>query len=151
MSARSRKRVEPDQNVTARQRPVSEELSKRPVAESGLSVDPEDLGTQFLTDATEQNNFESSDSADASELSIVEGAPSDDALTGPNFDPDHEVWEQTVDLALDSGGVDGTRAATPSDGSDQDPALARADQRDDRPATRDEESSLLDEEDDDER
>ena len=30
-----------------------------PVVESGLSVEPEDLGRQFLRDATEQDNFES--------------------------------------------------------------------------------------------
>jgi len=31
-----------------------------PVPESGLSVEPEDLGTHWLTTATEQGNFESS-------------------------------------------------------------------------------------------
>jgi hypothetical protein len=30
-----------------------------PVVEPGLSIDPEDLGRQFLRDATEQDNFES--------------------------------------------------------------------------------------------
>jgi len=136
MSAR-RKPIEFDQDVTARPRPILEELSKRPFAESGLSVDPEDLGTRFLNDATEQNNFESSDGGDASELSIIEGAPSDEALSGPNFDPDHDVWEQTVDLALDSEGLDGTRAAAPSGGTQQDQAVT-------------DETSLLDEEEDDE-
>jgi hypothetical protein len=149
MSAR-RKPIESDQDVTARPRPIPEELTKRPVAESGLSVDPEDLGAQFLTDATEQNNFESSDVGDEGELSIVEGAPSDDALTGPNFDPDHDVWEQTVDLALDSDGLDGTRAAAPPGESDQDQPRSAVDQHRDQPARGPDEGSLLDEEDEDE-
>jgi hypothetical protein len=40
--------------------PTASESAHLPVTESGLSVDPEDLGRQFLHDATEQDNFESS-------------------------------------------------------------------------------------------
>jgi hypothetical protein len=53
-------------------------------------VDPDDLGERFLTEATEQGNFESLRS-EPPELSIVDGTPSDDPLLGPNFDPDHDV------------------------------------------------------------
>lgn len=42
-----------------------------PVADPGMSVDPEDLGTQFLRDATEQDNFESAVDASESELGDV--------------------------------------------------------------------------------
>jgi hypothetical protein len=85
--------------VTARPKTMRSELSASPIAEPGLSVDPDELGEQFLRDATEQGNSESLRS-EPPELSIVDGAPSDDALVGPNFDPDHDVWEQTVDLTL---------------------------------------------------
>jgi len=91
--------------VTARPKTIRSELSTSPVPEVGLSVDPEDLGERFLADATEQGNFESLRS-EPPELSIVDGPPSDDALVGPNFDADHDVWEQTVDLTL-QGDPDG--------------------------------------------
>jgi hypothetical protein len=145
MSARRRSR-ELEKEVTARPRPISQELRRPPVAEAGLSVDPEDLGRQFLSEATQQQNFESSDGGDASELSIVEGAPSDDALTGPSFDPDHDVWEQTVDLDLESGGVDQLTADASGTVLDEDLGNDRNDRNDTSdPSTR--EGSLLDEED----
>lgn len=40
--------------------PTVSDSDRLPVTEPGLSVDPEDLGRQFLRDATEQDNFESS-------------------------------------------------------------------------------------------
>lgn len=92
-------------SVTARPKTIRSELSASPVAQAGLSVDPDELGERFLTEATEQSNFESLGS-EPPELSIVDGAPSDDPLVGPNFDPDHDVWEQTVDLTL-QGDPDG--------------------------------------------
>jgi hypothetical protein len=85
--------------ITARPKTIRSEVTASPVAEVGLSVDPEELGELFLADATEQGNFESLQS-EPPELSIVEGAPTDDALVGPNFDTDHDVWEHTVDLTL---------------------------------------------------
>jgi hypothetical protein len=44
-----------------------------PVVEPGLSIDPEDLGRQFLRDATEQDNFESL-------MEAAESAPGASAL-----------------------------------------------------------------------
>ena len=117
MSAR-KPRSEAGPEVTAQPRPVSEELFRPSAHEPGLSVDPEDLGSHFLNEATEQHNFESSGDSDASGLSIVEGAPSDEALIGPNFESDRDVWEQTVDLAMLSGGVDRTRAEPALQGID---------------------------------
>lgn len=100
---------EPEDEITAQPRPVAEELTRPSAHEPGLSVDPEDLGAHFLNQATEQNNFESSDDFDADDLAVTQGPPSDEALSGPSFEPEREVWEQTVDLALQSGGVDQTR------------------------------------------
>jgi len=100
------KRTTPSgESITARPKTIRAEVTSLPVAEVGLSVDPEELGERFLADATEQGNFESLQS-EPPELSIVEGAPTDDALVGPNFDSDHDVWEHTVDLTL-QGDPDG--------------------------------------------
>ena len=51
---------------TARPKSISEELTGAGFVEEGLSIDPEDLGAQFLVGATEQSNFESLRPADLS-------------------------------------------------------------------------------------
>lgn len=50
---------------------VEEEERSSPVEESGLSVDPDDLGRQWLNQATEQNNFESSEPEDSSGIHVI--------------------------------------------------------------------------------
>ena len=50
---------------------VEEESRTSPVEESGLSVDPEDLGRRWLNQATEQNNFESSEPEDSSGIRVI--------------------------------------------------------------------------------
>ena len=142
----ARKRAAPEQAVTAWPRPISEELRKRVAPEEGLSVDPEELGIQFLQNATEQSNFESSEGGDASELSIVDGPPTDDPLTGPNFEPDHDIWEQTVDVARQNNGTDAARAEASRGGGEQDPELSAVDQEIDFTDESIHEASLLDEE-----
>lgn len=127
MTARKRKRAR-EQEVTARPRPLSQELPKQVVPDEGLSVDPEDLAVEFLRNATEQGNFESAE-GEASELSIVEGPPSDEALTGPNFDPDHAIWEQTVDQALEHGSTDAANADASRGGADLDRGVRQVDER----------------------
>lgn len=109
----AKKRTRPRQPaITARPKPPSAEVRGGPISEPGLSVDPEDLGQQFLSEATEQANFEST-RVDPPELDISREAPSDDALVGPNFDPDHSVWEQTVDLSLQGNPDDEPLSETP--------------------------------------
>jgi hypothetical protein len=114
-----RRNKEEQPQPTAQPRPAREQLTSEPVVEPGLSVSPEDLGRQFLRDATEQDNFESSLGGDTPEVSIVEGAPSDDALSGPAFDPDQTIWESTVDLSLESGGVDELREEASLESNEQ--------------------------------
>ena len=105
---------------TARPRPISEELPGGAFAEEGLSVDPEDLGAQFLVGATEQNNFESLRPADIAELSVASGAASDEPLVGPNMDVEHTPWEQTVELTLQTGSREPpTLEAAASDDGDE--------------------------------
>jgi hypothetical protein len=145
MSARKNRKARTPE-VTARPKPISEELTSKPATEPGLSVDPEDLGAHFLNEATEQQNFESSQGGDAPELSIVGGAGSDDALPGPNFEQDHDVWEQTVDMALESGGEEEARSAASREGTEQNQGLGGVDQDLDMSEPGIHDASLLDEE-----
>lgn len=82
-------------DVTARPRSSSASLRLHVSRESGLSIDADDLGAQFLKDATEQDNFESELVPD---LSITEGSASDAPISGAGA----SVWEQTVDRSSES-------------------------------------------------
>lgn len=86
--------------VTARPKSMMREVRYDSFA-PGLSIDVDDLGEGYLAGATGQHNSESSDE-DAPELSLMDGPPSDAPLVGPTFDPDHSVWEQTIDLSLEA-------------------------------------------------
>jgi hypothetical protein len=90
-------------DITAQPIGAPEQLGHRGGSghEVGLSIDAEDLGREFLSQATEQGNFES-EYDDSIELS--EGPRSDDALPGPNFEATNDVWENTVNLTLQGGG-----------------------------------------------
>lgn len=128
MATRSnRKQRASNAEPTARPRPISEQIPAGAYAEEGLSVDPEDLGAQFLIGATEQRNFESLRAADIAELSITSGAASDEALMGPNMDVEQTPWEQTVDLTLQSGTREPPtlEAASPGSGDDGEFELER--------------------------
>jgi hypothetical protein len=128
--------------ITARPRSISEDVIRASPAEPGLSVDPEDLGARFLSEATEQGNYESL-TGQPPELSIMSGPPSDEPLTGPNFDPDHSVWEQTVDLTLQSSADDPLTEVAPEGGEHEPEALSREVDLIERSI---QEASLLDEE-----
>ena len=114
-----RRSKEAQPQPTAQPKRARDQLRADPVTEPGLSVAPEDLGRQFLRDATEQDNFESSRGGDTPEVSIMEGAPSDDALPGPTFDGDQSIWESTVDQSLESGGIDEMRDEASPAGNEQ--------------------------------
>jgi hypothetical protein len=57
-----------------------EEGDRLAVVEAGLSVDPEDLGRQFLKDATEQDNFESDLTVESEEGSVPIDVVTADAM-----------------------------------------------------------------------
>ena len=143
MQRRSR---EDQPQPTAQPRRARDQLKADPVTDSGLSVAPEDLGRQFLRDATEQDNFESSRGGDTPEMSIVEGAPSDDALPGPTFDPDQTIWESTIDLSLESGGLDEMREESSPEGNDSTQGLYEEEEEIDLGREYVREGSLLDRE-----
>jgi hypothetical protein len=89
-------------DITAQPMGAPEEIGHRgPSHEVGLSVDADELGRNFLSDATEQGNFES-EFDDSAELS--EGPRNDDALSSPNFESTNDVWENTVNLTLQGSG-----------------------------------------------
>lgn len=78
-----------DEAVTAQPRPVADELALEASAEPELSVDPEDLGSRFLSDAVEQGDFnpdqpwpDDSSLSDDAELSLLdrEGKTGDDTI-----------------------------------------------------------------------
>lgn len=143
----SKRHLEDEPEVTAQPKRVGDELRHSPVSEEGLAIDPDDLGRQFLTDATHQGNFESQVGGDTPELSITEGASSDDPLVGPNFEGDHDVWENTVDLSLQEGSPETVRREASTEGTDQNQGIGD-DAEDELDLTQDaiHEASLLDRE-----
>lgn len=75
--------------ITAQPRRVRS--GKRASHERGLAVDPDDLGAEFLSEATEQGNFEGERDT---ELSLGGPPPSDAA--DADYDPNASVWDETV-------------------------------------------------------
>jgi hypothetical protein len=90
-------------HLEAQPKPISEQARGDALPEVGLSADPDQLGTMFLRDATEQGNMESWRGDGMPSLDLSEGPPSDEAMSEPSFDPDESVWEATADLTLQSG------------------------------------------------
>jgi hypothetical protein len=91
--------------------------------EDGLSIDADELGSHFLSEAVEQGDLSTRSAADL-ELSLLTGAETDAAQPGPNFDGDNSLWEQTVGLAVQTaGGVDQLRASAAIGADELDAAL----------------------------
>jgi len=141
------KRLDETREITAQPKRMRDELRESPVVEQGLSIDPDDLGQQFLSEGTEQGNFESLE-AEGVDLSITGNPLSDAALPGPSFEVDQTVWDSTVDLSLQTGGVDEVAAEATTRTGDE--PLDEGDEARDLDLTDDviREASLLDEESD---
>lgn len=93
-----------DAEYTAQPRPPSDELGSADGGDGGLSVDPEDLGARFLSEAVEQGEASPHAALDR-ELSILNGPPTDEVMTSPNFEYENTLWEQTVELTLQTQGA----------------------------------------------
>ena len=98
--------------------------SRRSVPEEGLSVDADELGERFLSDATEQGNFESELEP---QLSLLGGANTDEPMVDGD-DGGATVWDQTIRRARSSGvreiadvAVVEDRGVDPDSPDDQDP------------------------------
>jgi len=139
------KRFEDTREITAQPKRMRDERRESSVVEQGLSIDPDELGQQFLSEGTEQGNFESLD-GEGAEMSITGNPLSDAALTGPSFEVDQTLWDSTIDLSIQSGGVDEVAAELSGNGQPDEPE-EDSEQRD-LDLTEDviREASLLDEE-----
>ncbi len=97
--------VEPSE-LSAQPMGLEEELSVHLRGEEGLSMEPEEMGRQYLSDAIEQGDFESTPEREADELQVDSGPSSDRALSGPNLEAEDDVWENTVNQTLEAGTPD---------------------------------------------
>lgn len=118
----AKQKVIEELEVTAQPKGVPDELGTSPMQDPGLSVDPEDLGRQFLSEATEQRNYESLRGGEAADMWTNSAAPSDEALPGPNFEGERTIWENSVSMAMENGGARGAheRIAPPRPDDDDD-------------------------------
>jgi hypothetical protein len=103
---------------------MSDDLGRETASEPGLSIDPDDLGNRFLREATEQGDF---DPAPVSELELAlmeDPTGDDDMVVGASFAYVRSVWDQTVDIQLQTRGAsDQLREPAPSPDDDFDAAF----------------------------
>jgi len=91
-------RAQAEDSITARPHPIRSQLADE-LDEVGVSIDPDKLGRRALCGAVQ--DF-STGAHVVSALTLLHGAPSDAALSGPAFDGDN-IWERTVDNSLQDG------------------------------------------------
>jgi hypothetical protein len=120
-----------DDEITAQPRPLSEELGSSPGGEAGLSLEPEEMGARWLSEAIEQGEATPRNRLE-SELTLTTGPDTDEVLTPPNFEYENTLWEQTVDLVTETqGAADQLRAPAAieqeSDPSEREPDLETED------------------------
>lgn len=145
--------------ATRRKQPRERDLTARPksrndvphpsrAVEHGLSVDPEQLGTQFLNEATDQGNFEASRS-ELEDMTLAE-AGSDEPLSASDFEPNDDVWENTVHAVVEADDSDALREPALPEDDEGDGAVDEADEGHDVDLTRSnvQEASLFDRESD---
>ncbi|MEY4514918.1 MAG: hypothetical protein RLZZ450_7040 [Pseudomonadota bacterium] len=130
MSGRDKQLDDEENEITAQPKSMPEELGMLVGHEQGLSVDPDDLGRAFLSDATEQGNFESARGGENDDLWASSSSSSDEALSGPNFDVDKDVWENTVNLTLQNGAGSISDPLIEDEDSDNDDGLHAIEDRD---------------------
>jgi hypothetical protein len=94
--ARRLRNDEITEDFTVHSSPSRRQIGKRASPEAGLSVDADELGTRFLSGATEQGNYESQHEPD---LSLTNGAATDEAMPGGDIDTEGNLWDQTIRLS----------------------------------------------------
>jgi hypothetical protein len=109
----------PEPEITAQPKPIVEDFNE-PNDEVGVSIDPDQLGVWALRSAVQEGYVPPSRT---SALSLGNGPATDDAESGPNFDEDHGVWEHTIDVSLQAGGVDRTREEPWVEPDEEDPLV----------------------------
>lgn len=81
--------------LTAQPRPLAEELGSTLAQEDSLSLDPEDLGSHFLSEAIEQGDPSERDVAEL-ELALLE---QDELEETPDGSDEISVWTDLIDRA----------------------------------------------------
>jgi hypothetical protein len=117
-----------DPEITAQPRPIADQMDLEASAEPGLSVDPDDLGARFLSDAIEQGDFDAGRSAPR-DVSLFESAAGD----GARIESGNSIWERTVDVSMGTAN-DATQLRGPAlladededDDDDDDPRVSDA-------------------------
>lgn len=133
--------------VTARPRSLRSE-ARDGHAESGLSIEPEEMGQSFLRYATESG--QELEQEPVPELHADSAPPSDEPLDGSNFSSGASIWEATADLVTEHGDVDAVTdealPAIPDQEEDADAEPVRGVLEVDLTKSVIDEASLLDEE-----
>jgi hypothetical protein len=95
---------EDQERITVWPRAASEELGSIAPPESGLSVEPEEIGAQFLSNATEQGLSDWPDAPDDGDYTA--GGDEDGATVGfdeKSFELDPRGWERRITRSLRLG------------------------------------------------
>lgn len=101
-----RKRGEEESQITAMPRAMGDELGSIPPPESGLSVDTEDIGAQFLSNATEQRASSWPQADVSSDGASEEEWDADTVATlSSSFELDPKGWERAVSRSLRIGSL----------------------------------------------
>lgn len=109
-----RERATTEPEITAQPKSLPEELDELERDDQvGLSIDPDDMGRQFLEDATEQGDETVLRMEDGANLSVTGAADSDQAFSGPTFEANQDVWENTVNIALQEGSDEAMGSLSP--------------------------------------
>jgi putative sigma-54 modulation protein len=107
----------PEPEVTAQPTRVSDDFIEDA---DEAALDPDELGAWSLRGAVQEGYVPP---RGISSVSLMNGAAADNPLTSPNFEnEDHTVWEQTIGLTLQEGGIDGTREPAMVAGDDGEPS-----------------------------
>ncbi|HEX6244034.1 MAG TPA: hypothetical protein VFZ61_24125 [Polyangiales bacterium] len=123
-SAKARGRESERGPITAYPRAAADDLGSIPPPESGLSIDTEDLGAQFLSHATEQaSDWPAADAARDGAGEDEWGGDGDGVLAS-SYDLDPDGWERALQRALRLGSLPvmapRTRRARPSRDEEED-------------------------------
>ena len=97
-----RKSGEEPERVTVWPRAAPDELGSIPPPESGLSVEPEDIGAQFLSSATEQGLSDWPEAMDDVDYQRGDGED-ESGFDEASFEADPRGWERRITRSLRLG------------------------------------------------
>jgi hypothetical protein len=98
----ARRKVDEPERVTVWPRAVPDGLGSIPPPESGLSVEPEDIGAQFLSSATEQGLSDWPEAIDDGDYSRAD-SEDEGGFDEASFEADPRGWERRITRSLRLG------------------------------------------------